>query len=629
MRNLPIYGRKETATRQGPIIGIDLGTTNSLVAFFRDNQPFIIPDRQGHQLTPSVVSIDEDGHILVGHEARNRLETHPEDTVFSIKRFMGRGVRDLAQMASLVPFNFNTDENDIVRINLKGKFYSAPELSARILAHLKKQAEDYLGEPVSSAVITVPAYFNDSQRQATKDAGMLAGLDVRRVLNEPTAASLAYGLQEKREGLVAVYDLGGGTFDFSLLRLYEGIFQVLATHGDTHLGGDDFDQAVIHQVLAEMNLPGESRRDPGLLQGLRLACESMKTQLTDSEQAVMAFRHPAGCYERVWTRAEFEALIQPFVNRTLDSCRSALQDAGVEAGAVDEVVLVGGSTRVPLVRQEVERLFGRSPHCENNPDEVVALGAAVQANILSGSSRDMLLLDVTPLSLGIETYGGVIARIIPRNTTIPTSATEMFTTYVDGQTGVDIHVLQGERELASDCRSLARFQLKGIPPLPAGMPKIAVTFMLDADGILRVEARDERSGKEQFIEVRPSYGLTDSEIEQMLKDSFEHGGEDLELRLLVEVRVEAERVIRAADRALVDSAVLLEDGEEDTIRSAIDSLKEALQGADRNQILERQKWLDQVCLPFAERQMNAAVRSLIRGKGVDQAEATADKLRKL
>jgi Fe-S protein assembly chaperone HscA len=617
MRSIPIIGRREGEVREGPVVGIDLGTTNSLVAIAHGRNPEILPDSEGRRLIPSVVSLASDGSLLVGEGARQRLTSHPLDTVYSIKRFMGRGVRDLAAMKSMVPFHFNKDDNDIVRIRLGEKFYSAPELSARILAKLKKQAEEELGEPVVSAVITVPAYFNDSQRQATKDAGMLAGLDVRRVLNEPTAASLAYGLQEKRDGLIAVYDLGGGTFDFSVLKLQEGIFQVLSTHGDTHLGGDDFDQALAAQALEALVREGVvDAKDPATLQSLRLACERLKIDLSANEKAVFRFAHPKGEYTRDWTREEFERLLEPFLKRACDCCVAALKDAGLAPEQIDEVVLVGGSTRIPMVRREVERLFKRRPHCELNPDEVVALGAAVQADILSGSGRDMLLLDVTPLSLGIETYGGVVAKIIPRNTTIPTSATEMFTTYVDGQTGVDLHVVQGEREMVADCRSLARFQLKSIPPMPAGMPKIAVTFMLDADGILRVEARDERSGKEQFIEVRPSYGLTDAEVEKMLRESFEHGGEDIERRLLIDARVEAERVIHAAEKSLDHSAAMLEEGEEDHIRAAIAALKEALRRGDRTLIAERQKSLDEASLPFAERQMNAAVRETIRGKDV-------------
>src|SRR5713226_8051026 len=463
------------------IIGIDLGTTNSVVAVMEGGDPVVIPNAEGGRVTPSVVAFTKDGERLVGQVAKRQAVTNPQNTVSSIKRFMGRRVSEVVEETKRVPYKVVEGPNGLASVEIQGKRYTPPEISAMILQKMKQTAEDYLGHKVEKAVITVPAYFNDSQRQATKDAGKIAGLDVVRIVNEPTAASLAYGLQKRKQGTIAVYDLGGGTFDISILKLKGGIFEVLATNGNTHLGGDDFDRRLVDVIMQEIKTRHGVSLDgrPELQQDIRVRAEQAKCRLSKESQATVNVPLPDGKgeYRRTFTRAEFETLVTDLVEKTLAPCRQAIKDAGLSATAVDEIVHVGASTRMPLVRQRVQALFGKPPHCELNPDEVVALGAAVQADILSGGIQDMLLLDVTPLTLGIETMGGVMSSLIHRNTTIPTSAKEMFTTFVDGQTSVDIHILQGERELAKDNRSLARFQLK-IPPLPAGVPRVEVTFMI-------------------------------------------------------------------------------------------------------------------------------------------------------
>jgi molecular chaperone DnaK len=629
------------------VVGIDLGTTNSLVAYVKDGVPVVIRDESGDALVPSVVSVGEDGTIFVGREAQRRLLTAPASTVYSVKRFMGRGIEDVHEDASPLPFSVGGDPGGVVRIGIAGREFTPPEISAFVLRELKRRAEDHFRErgefdfEVERAVITVPAYFNDAQRTATRDAGRLAGLEVLRIINEPTAASLAYGLAARDRGTIAVYDLGGGTFDISILKVEDGVFQVLATNGDTHLGGDDIDALLTGQVLEE--IAGSAPRDPAsgdgeshagrvarsgsaeMVQAIRKAVIQAKWDLSGAEAAELHVEPMAGVpagYSRRITRTDFERMILPLVERTLGPCRQALLDAGLEPKDIEEVVLVGGSTRIPLVRRLVHELFGREPHSEQNPDEVVAIGAAVQADILVSGRREMLLLDVTPLSLGIETMGGVMSKIVLRNSTIPASGREMFTSFADNQTAVDVHVLQGERELVADCRSLARFKLRGIPPMPAGMPRIEVRFQIDANGILSVSARELRTSIEQTIEVKPSYGLTDQEVERMLIESFEHAEADFEARLLIDARNEAETVIHATEKSIRRpdfdrlAAEALESGERQRIEQALADAKQAIGGTDRELLLQKTEALNQVTRPLAEVVMNRSVREALAGKNV-------------
>src|SRR5580698_7068968 len=542
----------------GRVVGIDLGTTFSLIAYMdaQTGAPKCIPGPYADTLCPSVVSVDEDGSIIVGEPARRRLLTQPARTIYSVKRLMGRGVADVQDELKIFPFRIDTGSQNVIRVRLGDHTFTPPEISAFILRELKGWAETFFQEAVDRAVVTVPAYFNDAQRQATKDAGRLAGLEVLRLVNEPTAAALAYGLHKQKRGHVAVYDFGGGTFDISTLKLIatdEGdIYQVLSTNGDTHLGGDDIDNALL--VLARAEIQKQFSLDlsahPETVQELRKALIRAKHDLSSATKASIQVALPAGLiYSREISLREFDELIKPIVARTMEPVRKALADAKLAAKDMDEVVLVGGSTRIPLVRKTVGDYVGRAPHCELNPDEVVTLGAAVQADILESGVKTMLLLDVTPLSLGIETMGGVVAKIIPRNSTIPASAQEMFTTGVENQTGIDVHVLQGERELAKDCRSLARFLLK-VPPGPAGLARVEVKFLIDANGILQVAARDLRTGQEHSIEVQPSYGLNDAEVERMLEESIEFAEQDFSERQLIEARNEADTILKATERTL-------------------------------------------------------------------------------
>ena len=600
------------------IVGIDLGTTNSLVAHVEGGIPRVIPDAEGRALLPSIVAWTPHG-VVVGEAARRQLARNAARTVYSVKRLMGRGYEDVKDELPRLPFEV-TPHAEVVTIRIGDREVTPPEVSAHVLRALKRRAEAHFGEAVEQAVITVPAYFNDAQRQATKDAGRIAGLEVLRIVNEPTAASLAYGLQKMAEGIIAVYDLGGGTFDISILRVKDGVFEVLATNGNTHLGGDDFDQALVDWIAADIRARHgvDLRSDAEAMQEIRLGAEAAKCRLSFDERTVLSIPFERFTYHRDITRAEVEGLVEPLVATTLGPCRRALADAGLDAKAVDQVVLVGGATRMPLVRRRVEELFGRAPHSRLNPDEVVALGAAVQAQILAGGITDMLLLDVTPLSLGIETLGGIVSVLIPRNTTIPTLAKEYFTTSVDGQTTIDMHVLQGERELAKDNRSLARFDLAGVDPMPAGMPKIEVTFLIDANGILQVQAREQRTGKAASIEVRPTYGLSEDQVEQMVEDSFTHAEADVEARLLIETRTEADTVINHVERALRQAGRLASDDERASIETALAALRAARPGTDRDEIRERTIALNQATAPLADRMMEAAIKDAVTSKRADR-----------
>jgi molecular chaperone DnaK len=606
--------------RRSKIVGIDLGTTNSLVAYMDLTGPRLIEDPEGRKIVPSIVSFTPEGKLVAGEPARELLLTSPGRTVYSVKRLMGRGVADVQEELKLFPFRIAQDSESVIKLKLGAGTFTPPEISAAVLRQLKDNAEAALGEPVTEAVITVPAYFNDAQRQATKDAGRLAGLEVLRLVNEPTAASLAYGLDKRKEGVIAVYDFGGGTFDISILRLHEGIFEVLATHGDTHLGGDDIDNLLLRIALEDLQTEwGEDlSQDAEGVQRLRRSIIRVKEELSFVPQAKIEFGYKNKQYERSIDRDLFDRLIAPIVERTLEPCRACLADAKLTPEQIDEVVLVGGSTRIPLVRAAVERLFKAKPHSELNPDEVVALGAAVQAGILSGDVEDKLLLDVTPLSLGIETMGGVVSKLIHRNSTIPASATESFTTAVDGQRNVLIHVLQGERELVKDCRSLARFDLKDIAPMPAGMARIEVRFLIDANGILSVIARDARTGQEQSVEVKPSYGLTDEQVEAMIRESFEKAEDDMRERQAREARVEADNILAATEKAQKSEAwMVLSPEERAAIEAAMLELRTVYNGNDHPAINEKIEALNAATQKLAENMVNTAVRGALRGTKID------------
>jgi Fe-S protein assembly chaperone HscA len=612
----------------GKTVGIDLGTTYSLIAYQdkRAGGPACIPGPYGTPLCPSVVSVDADGSIIVGEPARRRLLTQPERTIYSVKRLMGRGPADVQDELKIFPFRIDPASKNVIRVRLGDRVFTPPEISAFILRELKSWADNYFQDVVDRAVITVPAYFNDAQRQATRDAGRLAGLEVLRLVNEPTAAALAYGLHEKKRGRVAVYDFGGGTFDISILKLISttdgDIYQVLSTNGDTHLGGDDIDNLLQSRAQADIFdcYKVDVTQSPDLAQELRKALIDIKHQLSDKTEAVLRFPLPTGeVYGTGFVREAVDVWIRPIVDRTMAPVRQALADAKLTPAEIEEVVLVGGSTRVPLVRSTVEEFFGRQPHTELNPDEVVALGAAVQADILEGGVNDMLLLDVTPLSLGIETMGGVVAKIIPRNSTIPASAQEMFTTGVENQTGIDIHVLQGEREMAKDCRSLSRFQLK-VPPGPAGLARIEVKFLIDASGILQVAARDLRTGEEHTIEVQPTYGLDDAEVERMLEESIEFAEQDFSERQLIEARNEAETILLATEKALAREKIEApnETSAEErlALEGAVAALREAIAGTDYKSIRAFIDVLNQASTPLAERMMNRALGAALEGKNL-------------
>ncbi|HYF29752.1 MAG TPA: Fe-S protein assembly chaperone HscA [Chitinophagaceae bacterium] len=610
--------------QQEMIVGIDLGTTNSLVAIIHPEtrQPTVLREFDSSSLVPSIIHFGAGNTVTVGDLAKQFLITEPQHTIFSVKRLMGKSYNDIRRNASFFTYKVIDDDTErLVKVQVGDKFYSPIELSSYILKELKHRAEHILKTPVNKAVITVPAYFNDAQRQATRDAGKMAGLDVLRIMNEPTAASLAYGLGLKNEQearTIAVYDLGGGTFDISVLRITNGIFEVLSTNGDTYLGGDDFDQAIVKHWMGQLGLSEQYiAQYKNLAQELRLKAEEAKKHLSSANEftgSISALPEAAPAKQVTLSKQQFEALIQPYVNRTIDSCRNALQDANLTIADIQEVVMVGGSTRVPLVKQSVASFFQRPVHDDLNPDEVVAIGAAVQADILAGNNRDFLLLDITPLSLGIETMGGLMDVLIPRNSRIPTSASRQYTTQKDGQSGMRISVYQGERDLVKDNRKLAEFTLAGIPAMPAGLPKVEVSFLINADGILVVKAKELRSGVEQHIEVKPQYGLTDEEVEKMLLDSITHARDDISTRALVEAREEARQLIDTTENFLRKNQEHLTPGEVADTRTAIDELAGLMGGNDKDLIQTHIEKLNEISRPYAERVMDTAIGIAMKGK---------------
>jgi molecular chaperone DnaK len=590
------------------IIGIDLGTTNSVVAVMEGGEPKVIINEEGSRLTPSVVAFTKDGNRLVGQVAKRQAVTNPENTVYSIKRFMGRRQEEVSEEMKMVPYKVIRDSSGAARVKTRDKEYSPPEISAMILQKLRKSAEDYLGEKITDAVITVPAYFNDSQRQATKDAGTIAGLNVRRIINEPTAAALAYGLDKKKDETIAVYDFGGGTFDISILEVGDNVVEVKATNGDTHLGGDNLDQRIIDWLIVEFKKDQgiDLSKDLMALQRLKEGAEKAKIELSSTMETeinlpfITADASGPKHMNIKLTRAKFESLVMDLLEKSIPPCRQALEDAGIKSNQIDEIVLVGGSTRVPKVQELVRDFFGKEPHKGVNPDEVVALGAAVQAGVLAGEVKDVLLLDVTPLSLGIETLGGVMTRLIDRNTTIPTRKSEIFSTAADNQTSVEIHVLQGEREMARDNRTLGKFHLMGIPSAPRGIPQIEVTFDIDANGILNVSAKDKATGKQQAITITASSGLNKDEVEKMVKEAEAHGEEDKRRRQEVEVRNQADALVYTTEKTLNEHRDKIPVNEVGAIETALKETKEAIESGDMSRIREKMELLTKASHRLAE-----------------------------